>query len=378
MKRMLVVFLIIILGSFVLVACNGTSTTDTIQQPTPLPTVVVSTSTIVEGRIVPKEDISLSFLAPGQVAEVLVEEGDLVETGQVLARLGNREEIESSIANIRVELLSAEQASQALIDNVNLQRSNLAREISSANLRLRDAQYALDNYTVPSTQKDLTPMEGVIVTKEALDEARAAFELVRDRPSGDSLRQDRKDELDSAQSEYNSAIRRLELVTALENITTQLEKLTNDFQILEEGPDPEDMAAADARIEAAKAAIAASEAALARLELKATISGTVLEQNLIVGQTVIAGTPVMRIVDFSEMYVETEDLTELEVVDVELGQKVSVRADALRDVELRGEVINISNIFEEKRGDITYTVRILLDKLDPRLRWGMTVEIVFE
>jgi multidrug efflux pump subunit AcrA (membrane-fusion protein) len=335
-------------------------------------------STVAEGRIVPKEDVTISFLASGQVAEVFVEEGDTVEVGEVVARLGNREEIESNLANIRVELLGAEQARQALIDNVSLQRSTLARDISAANLRLRDAKYALDNWTVPSNQKDLTAMEAVVIMKEALDEARDAYELVRYRPSGDSLREDRKDDLDSAQSDYNAAVRRLELETEVSDALTQLDRVMNDFQILEDGPDPDDMAAAEARITAAQAAITAAEAALSRLELKATISGMILEQNLVVGQSVSPGTPVMRIVDFSEMFVETEDLTELEVVDVEIGQSVLVRADALRDVELTGEVIRISDIFEEKRGDITYTVRILLDNFDPRLRWGMTVEVSFE
>jgi len=97
-----------------------------------------------------------------------------------------------------------------------------------------------------------------------------------------------------------------------------------------------------------------------------------------IGQSVVTGTPVMRLVDFSQMFVETDDLTELEVVNVEVGQKVRVRADALRDVELTGTVVEISNIFEEKRGDITYTVKIQLDTPEPRLRWGMTVEVTFE
>jgi hypothetical protein len=35
-------------------------------------------------------------------------------------------------------------------------------------------------------------------------------------------------------------------------------------------------------------------------------------------------------------------------------------------------------LFEEKRGDVTYTARIRLDNIDPRLRWGMTVATVFE
>jgi hypothetical protein len=40
-------------------------------------------------------------------------------------------------------------------------------------------------------------------------------------------------------------------------------------------------------------------------------------------------------------------------------------------------VESIDQVYEEKRGDITYTARILLDSADPRLRWGMTVSITF-
>ncbi len=358
-------------------ACGGVGGAQNAAAPTPLPTVIVNMSTVAEGRIVPNDDVTLSFLASGQVEEVLVQEGELVTAGQVLARLGNREQIESALANTRVELLAAQQARQTLEDNVSVQRAALTRDISAINKRQRDAQYNLDNYTVPSFLKGLTPMEGVQKMKAALDEARAAFELVKGRSSGDETRKNRKDDLDAAQSDYNSAVRQLELVTDLENVTAQLDKAMQDLAALENGPDPDDMAAVEARIAAAEAGIAASEASLDNLELVATIDGTVLEQDLVVGQSVATGTPVMRIVDFSQMFVETEDLTELEVVDVSLGQAVNIRADALRDLDLTGKVVEISNIFEEKRGDITYTIRILLETPDPRLRWGMTVEVTF-
>lgn len=52
--------------------------------------------------------------------------------------------------------------------------------------------------------------------------------------------------------------------------------------------------------------------------------------------------------------------------------------DAIPDLELTGTVEEISDQFEEKRGDITYTARIRIDDIDPRLRWGMTVAISFK
>ena len=45
--------------------------------------------------------------------------------------------------------------------------------------------------------------------------------------------------------------------------------------------------------------------------------------------------------------------------------------------KMTGTVEEISNVFEEKRGDITYTVRLLLQNPDPALRWGMTVVVTF-
>ena len=182
-------------------ACGGMPGASSVAAPTPLPTVIVDLGTVAEGRVVPNDDVFLSFLAPGQVEEVLVKEGEMVKAGQVVARLGNREEIESGIANARVELLAAQQARQTLFDNVSVQRAALTRDISAINKRQRDAQYNLDNYTVPSYLKGLTPMEGVQKMKGILDTARAAFEEVRSRSSGDETRQDRKEDLHSGQSD---------------------------------------------------------------------------------------------------------------------------------------------------------------------------------
>jgi len=84
------------------------------------------------------------------------------------------------------------------------------------------------------------------------------------------------------------------------------------------------------------------------------------------------------VADTSQWYVETSDLTELEVVDVAVGQNVSILADALPDVEMSGIVEEISQSFKSQGGDILYTARIKVDDVDPRMRWGMTVEVTFE
>jgi len=85
----------------------------------------------------------------------------------------------------------------------------------------------------------------------------------------------------------------------------------------------------------------------------------------------------VSIADFSAWIIKTTDITELEVVKLAEGQKVSIKPDALPDLQLKGTVAEISNAYTLQGGDILYTVRIRVDGNDPRLRWGMTVETVF-
>ena len=86
----------------------------------------------------------------------------------------------------------------------------------------------------------------------------------------------------------------------------------------------------------------------------------------------VAGQPVLTVADFSTWLVKTENLTEVDVVNVSLGQKVEIVLDALPTMVLTGTVTDINTRYVEKRGDITYTVTIELDSTDPQLRWGMT------
>jgi multidrug efflux pump subunit AcrA (membrane-fusion protein) len=367
-----------LLLSLLLAACGGSAQSSQNATATDVPVVVTSNEIVAEGRIVPNETAQLSFFTSGQVAEILVDEGDQVKKGDVVARLGNREEFGAALANAQVELTAAQQALANLNKDLEVARANALEAMAAANRAVRNAQYQLDNFTVPTNQENLTAIEGVIKMKALLDKARSDFEPYKFKPSTDSTRKDMKEKLDNAQSDYNSAVRRLEYETELKKAEASLEKATQDYEALKNGPNPDDIETAEGRVKAAEANIQSAQAALSHLELTSTIDGMVVKQDLIVGQQVTAGQPVITIADFSKMYAETDDLTEIEVVDISKGQKVSVVPDALPDLEISGTVDQISDVYEEKRGDVTYTTRILLDTLDPRLRWGMTVVITFQ
>ena len=390
---LLTLMILILVGAPLLAGCSGLSNPAAPDAaPTDLPVVQSDEKILVEGRLVPRKSVQLSFGASGKISEVLVKEGDLVKAGDVLARLGERQPLEAAIANAEqaslnaeLELLNSQQALDKLAEQAVTASVEALRRIGEATRRVRDAKYQMDNYTPPASLANLDPFDAVTEMKKKLEEARAAYEPYKNRPENDSTRENLKDDLDQAQSDYNAAVRQLETVIALQTAEADLDQALQDYKTFKAGPKAADVQAAQARISAAqgnlasaKAALASAKAALANLDLVATIDGMLVDFDLIVGEQATPAQPVVTITDYSEWYIETDNLTEFEVVKIRLGQKVSIVLDALPDEQMTGVVDSIGDIFEEKRGDITYTVRIKMDKSDPRFRWGMSVLATFE
>ncbi len=400
-KLLIILFLTISAAS--LVACEAT-TTQAAEDPTAIP-VVDDFAVVAEGSLVPNEYVELGFVVGGQVAEILVEKGDSVEAGEVLARLGDREQLETNLANANLELVAAElelltaqQDMQELYDNWPADATASQETLKNARQEVHDTERTYNYRVTPADQTDIdVAWSTVVLAEDELDKAKEDFEPYENKPADDKTRANYQSRLAEAQGAYDDAVRRYNALVdpssdfeisqaeAAYNVAqARLEQAEKDYNDLVDGPDPDNIAlieartaSAESRITAAQANIAAAQAALDDLELVATFAGTIVDLDLLVGEQVSPGAPVVTLVDFSEWYVETDNLTEIEVVDVAVGQPVTIIPDALPDVELTGSVKSIDDFFEEKRGDITYTARILLDDVDPLLRWGMTVVVTF-
>ena len=104
----------------------------------------------------------------------------------------------------------------------------------------------------------------------------------------------------------------------------------------------------------------------------------VAEIGPIAGEQVAAGAVVVRLADLSAWQIETDDLTELNVVRVKEGARATLTFDALPGVHLTGKVVRIKPIGEKKQGEMTYTVVIQPDNHEERLRWNMTATATIE
>ena len=405
-NRSLLMIPLLMLG-MIITACSTIIPTEEEPETTDIPVIIADTRIVADGMLVPRDFVNLAFVGGGEVDEVLVAEGDSISIGDVLARLSGREQLESAVSAAELELqvaqselLAAQVDRRALDDDLSIVQTQALDAVTQAKDAVRTAERRVRSWSTPADQADIDEAKAaVILAEDALEKAQDRYEPYADKSESNLTRANRLAQLAAAQQRYDDASRRLnnlqgtsgdefdldQAQAELQVAQSRLERAEADLAIFQEGPDPDAVLLADSRIATAETrittaenALLAAQSALSDLDLVATMDGTVVELDINPGEQVSPGRPVITLADFSQWYVETDNLTEIEVVDVSLDQRVEIIPDALPEMTLLGIVETISDTFEEKRGDITYTTRILVDEIDPRLRWGMTVVVSFE
>jgi len=376
--------------SVVLVACSGSGSPT---EEVAIPVVVDDLSVIADGRLIPIESAQLSFNIGGEIIAVLVKEGDSVEKGQTLVSLANREQFEAAVSAAMLELVSAQQALDGLYENSETIAAQAQLDLANAREELRKAEYtwSVQQEGRRASGSSINGAEAnLILAKKNLNDARDAYGSVSGRGDSDAAKALAQKNLSNAQRDHDSALRNLNWLTGK---PTEIQQAMLDADVAiaqarlgaaerewddrKNGPDPGDVALAEARLANAEAQLAAGEAAFANVDLKAPFGGTVASVMSKVGEMAAPGQPAVVIADLSSWFVETDNLTEIELPQIEIGQPVVVALDALSDVELRGTVTAIRPLFEIRQGDVTYVVKIALDEGDPRLQWGMTAVVTF-
>lgn len=386
-KTLQTLLVFLLLGSVMLSGCQAIKNM-TSPEPTvaPAPVKQDDSTVIAEGHVVPSDFTNLYFTTAGQVTEILVKEGEQVSKGDTLAHLGDRQSFEANLASAELDLLHAQQQLDDLNEKVAIASSQANLAVLDAEQAYMDAQKRLEDIDTDETQDKIDDARKVVsdVSDEVKD-AQDEFDKYKDLDTDNQNRKDAEDKLKVAQVKYDQAVRdRDTLINDLErakedlaNAQARLNQARLDAEARQSGPDPDQLALAQAQVKDAAAQVAAAQSALDKLALVAPYAGRVLRIDISAGERVQSNQTVLVLADTSSWYVETSDLTESEVVKISLDQPVTIKPDALPDVEIGGTVESIDETFIERAGDITYIVRIKLDETDPLLRWGMTVEARF-
>jgi HlyD family secretion protein len=281
-------------------------------------------------------EVDVAFEVPGTIAERFVDEGALLDRGEPIARLDDRE------YRLQVERWQAAKAAAEARYEL-LKRGPRGQEVDQALAALESAQAEFE-----VRQRDLARIEELfrrgVVSQAELDRARGAFT--------------------AAQSGRDSARARLDM--------------------LKEGFRTEEIEQGRAQLREAEKALALAELNLARCQLFAPIAGRVLSKNREVGEVVAPGTPVVTMGDLARpwlnVYVSERDLGKLR-----LGMEAQVYVDAYPGRPFPARVSYIADKSEftpknvqtqEERAKLVYRVKVELSNPDGVLKPGMPADVV--
>lgn len=177
----------------------------------------------------------------------------------------------------------------------------------------------------------------------------------------------------------------LEEGTRAEDIAEQEARLAEadaTLALLTAGTRAEDIAQAEATVVSARAAVAMIEQQIAELVVHAPVSSTVEAVELRPGDLIAPNAPVISLADPSELWVRAY-LPENRL-DVQVGQRVSVRVDSFPGRRFGGHVSFVARDAEftpsnvqtpEERSKQVFRIKVVLDEGRDVLRAGMAADV---
>lgn len=387
MKYKLPIFFVLTL---LLVACSAKGPT------TALPTVVLDkaqsgstqapsspvsgSNASASGFVVAAQDAKMAFTQAGSLKSVNFAEGDQVKAGDVLAELDNA-----------AQLLDVAQAERTLKELTSpAAQAAAAQVLARAQQDLLDAQDKTDSNLYPRASDTLIEnTQGEIdLAKQALARASDAYRLVARLEDGNSRKAAALVAMTNAQLYLNNLQSKLNWYSGKPtDVDAALAKANLDaasvavqeaqwyLAVLKgEAVPAEATGSSLAKLGQARDALSAAQDRLAKTRLVAPISGVVVSVSGIPGEVISPGQVLFFLSDVTHLHVETTDLSERDVVRVQVGQAVTVSVKALNQ-DVAGRVVRISPISNTVGGDVVYQTEIELDAPPAGLLAGMSVDV---
>ena len=311
------------------------------------------------------EVVNVSSRVSGWITELNVIEGDAVKKGQVLAQVDSRDSllyrevllsklksIESQMAVVRAQSGQVDQETLGKVQSDTNRLVAAEAQVAALEVQLKQAK---DDY---ERARELTAQKWL--SQQAMERARTTYQQMQENHR-------------KAVAEVAAA--RGQVSVAGGN-RKQLQVLESQLLVLNRQAD-------EIRAEIRRQAIDISDRTIS-----SPADGHVVMTFVRKGEHVTAGQRILMFHDPSHIWVEA-NIKETDVGLLEPGMKAQIRVDAYRDQVFSGEVYRIGQAATSKfallpdpnpSGNFTkitqrLPVRIRLDKVEPKLRPGMMVEV---
>jgi len=320
-------------------------------------------------------------------------------------------------------IASAQQALNVLAVDIPIQQSEALQAIADAQEAVRSAEYQLNSLSAPASEAAITAAQSdVTLAAERLERAEKAYEPYRNKPDSNLNKAYFGAAWADAKSVYDAAVRRLNALTGSASDLTvaqkeaelavaqaQLAQAQATYAALADGIPPADLAVAEAQLSIAQAAydtleegidpdeLALAEAELANAQIQLTIaqnnlgraiqaqddinlvapwSGTVLSVEAASGALVGSGSPIVTLLDSTQLEFHTTNLSERDLAKISPGQSAVVTLKAYPNNAIEAAVVRVGWQAGEFVGDAaTFPVILSLSDTDLDIRPGMTGQV---
>ena len=246
------------------------------------------------GSVVPATEFGIGFDESGTLSEELVNVGDQVQAGQVLARLQTNkteEEVQLAIADAELNVLTMQQAldeindsaqmdaAQALIDveqaeqalddlqNSDLQTAQALLAVAEAEDAVKQAQSSYNGTRSPADENTIAAAYAeLVVAEKALNDQEEKYKEYINKPDDNLEKANRQLKLSQAQAAYDTALRYYNAVTGtgseldleltaaeLATAQAQLAEAQQEYERVLEGSTPGEIALTEAQLAVAQA-----------------------------------------------------------------------------------------------------------------------------
>jgi len=327
---------ILVLGAGGFVALNINRQPKSIEAKTALvEQVTIPVKIEASGKVVPIQTVNLSPKVGGKLVELLVDQGDLVKEGQIVAKMDSSS-IEPQILQAQSAVASARANLERLRNGSRLEDINAAKaQVEAAKARADLAQKRLDRFQALSQQG--------VIARDRLDE------IIADAEAAQGNLRDRQ---------------------------KQLERLVN-------GSRPEDILQGEAQLKEAEARLQAAQVQLEDTIIRAPFDGIVSQKYANVGAFVTPTTTASvtssatstSIIALAKGLEVLAEIPEVDIGQVQTGQSVEIIADAFPDRVYKGRVRLIAPEAVVQQNVTSFQVRIDILSGEDSIRSGMNVEL---
>jgi HlyD family secretion protein len=303
------------------------------------------------GRVQPIQTVNLSPKTSGILVELLVEQGDRVSQGQVIARM-EYESVEARLDQSRARVAQAEARLSALRSgNRPEEIAQAEAQVAQAEARVTEAQAQVDLAEERVGRNRSLATEGAI-SSDDLDEVLNQAETAR---------------------------------ASLAQTQAALRESQRGLELVRRGSRSEDIAEAQAQLAEAQADLRSVQVEYDDTFVRAPFDGVITQKYASEGAFVTPTTSASEassatstaIVAVAEGLEVLAEVPEVDIQQLQVGQPVEVAADAYPGQVFRGEVLLIAPEAVVDQNVTSFQVRVALTSGEDKLLSGMNVDVTF-